>query len=334
MERIAWFVPRVVVERALGRVLDYRNDGGLPYAWLEVSIAGRRMTPAGLSAPSGTNAANAPLLGETDLSLPRVAAWETDPNGSGALRRKVDDFTPLPAAIPVRLSLRLVHPELLYARQSQRAWLLGALITAAAGAALLGLAGAHRAFRRQLRLAELKSNFVSSVSHELRAPIASVRLLAESLERGKVTEEPRRHEYFRLIGQECRRLSGLIDNVLDFSRIDQGRKRYEFEPTDLTALVGQTVHLMEPYAAERRVDLAFTPPDDPIELVADGRALQQALVNLLDNAIKHSPEGSPVVVELVRTRQAVRLSVADSGPGIPTGDRERIFEPFFRRGSE
>ena len=111
---------------------------------------------------------------------------------------------------------------------------------------MIGLLGAYQAFQRQLKLADLKSNFVSSVSHELRAPIASVRLLAESLERGKITDEPKRQDYFRLIGQECRRLSGLIDNVLDFSRIDQGRKRYEFEPTDLRALVQQTVDLMEP----------------------------------------------------------------------------------------
>src|ERR1700724_2177889 len=97
----------------------------------------------------------------------------------------------------------------------------------------------------------MKSNFVSSVSHELRAPIASVRLLAESLERGKILEAPKQHEYFRFIGQECRRLSSLIENVLDFSRIEQGRKQYEFEPTDLIALTRRTVKLMEAEAAEK-----------------------------------------------------------------------------------
>lgn len=78
----------------------------------------------------------------------------------------------------------------------------------------------------------MKSNFVSSVFHDLRAPIASIRLMAESLERGRVTDEAKRSDYFRFIVQECRRLGGLIERVLDFSRIDQGRKQYEFEPID------------------------------------------------------------------------------------------------------
>src|ERR1019366_6609448 len=147
-----------------------------------------------------------------------------------------------------------------------------------------------RSFRRQQQLNELKSNFVSSVSHELRAPIASVRLMAENLERGKISEPAKQGEYFRFIVQECRRLSSLIENVLDFSRIEQGRKQYDFEPTDLVALTQQTVKLMETYAAERQVKLQLMlpmlPPSadpQPAPLIpqplADGKALQQALVN-------------------------------------------------------
>src|SRR5205807_6683758 len=133
-----------------------------------------------------------------------------------------------------------------------------------------------------------------SVSHELRAPIASVRLLAESLERGTVQETGKQKEYFRFIGQECRRLSALIENVLDFSRIEQGRKQYEFEPTDLVALTQETVKGMETYAAERQIKLVLAIPEaQPIggaSLLLDGKAIQQALVNLVDNAIKHSPK--------------------------------------------
>ena len=120
---------------------------------------------------------------------------------------------------------------------------------------MIGLLMAWRAFRQQLQFNELKSNFVSSVSHELRAPIASVRLMAENLEGGKIPEPPRQKEYFGFIVQECRRLSSLIENVLDFSRIEQGRKQYEFEPTDVSALVQTTVKLMEPGAAEKGVTL-------------------------------------------------------------------------------
>ena len=103
----------------------------------------------------------------------------------------------------------------------------------------------------------MKDNFVSSVSHELRAPIASVRLMAEGLEGGRIRDAAKQNEYFRFIVQECRRLSSMIENVLDFSRIEQGRKQYEFEPTDLLALTQQTIKIMEPYAAERQIQLVF-----------------------------------------------------------------------------
>src|SRR6185436_16910902 len=138
---------------------------------------------------------------------------------------------------------------------------------------------------------EMKSNFVSSVSHELRAPIASVRLMAESLDRGKIQEAQKQGEYFRFIVEECRRLSSLIENVLDFSRIEQGRKQYEFEPTDLAALTRETVRGMEPYAAEKGVRLNLECGMQSAELIVDGRAIQQAIVNLIDNAIKHSANG-------------------------------------------
>jgi signal transduction histidine kinase len=245
----------------------------------------------------------------------------------------------------------LADPPQLYARARQRAWLLGSFVGLASLLALLGLAFAHRLFQRQLRLNELKSNFVSSVSQELRAPIASVRLLAEGLDRGTVSEEPRRREYFRLIVQECRRLSALIENALDFSRIERGRKRYDFEPTDVARLVDQTVQLMLPRASELGVRLEFARHDNANDVppCLDGRAIQQALVNLLENALKHSPPSEAVTVELICPHSAnppganraalqphppIVLSVTDHGPGIPVEAHERIFEPFFRRGSE
>ena len=158
-------------------------------------------------------------------------------------------------AIRFEVKFFLTSRAQMLAAEQRRAKLFGALVLAAALTALAGLLSARRAFRRQWQLNEQKSNFVSSVSHELRAPIASVRLMAENLERGKISEPARQGEYFRFIVQECRRLSSLIENVLDFSRIEQGRKQYEFEPTNLVALVETTVKLMEPYAAEKGVRL-------------------------------------------------------------------------------
>jgi signal transduction histidine kinase len=180
----------------------------------------------------------------------------------------------------------------------------------------------------------MKSNFVSSVSHELRAPIASVRLMAENLERGSVAEPRKQNEYFGFIAQECRRLSSLIENILDFSRIEQGRKQYEFEPVNLAAMARQTIQLMEPRAADRQVQLESAIPDNAESAEADGKAIQQALVNLIDNAIKHSPKGACVRVGLDCAPDWFQLWVEDKGDGIPAAEHDKIFERFYRRGSE
>jgi len=257
----------------------------------------------------------------------------------------------------LKVHVYLTSPATLFSRQRARTFWFSSLIATSAAAAFLGLLSSWRTFHRQQQLSELKSNFVSSVSHELRAPVASVRLMAESLERGKIPAAAKQQEYFRFIVQECRRLSSLVENVLDFSRIEQGRKEYEFEPTDVLALTQQTVQLMEPYAAERQVTLLLSPFPSPLLLqpLLDGKAIQQALVNLIDNAIKHSPKGATVTVSLEVTSVECRmsseaaesipptfdprpstllLSVEDWGEGIPAEEHEKIFERFYRRGSE
>lgn len=295
----------------------------------------------------------------------------------GGLRKEVLEDSPtdelaravLPGAKAGRpeVTVYLANAGALFKAQRARTFWFGALISTAAVVAFAGYVATWRAFQRQLQLSEMKSNFVSSVSHELRAPIASVRLMAESLERGKVPEETRRQEYFRFISQECRRLSSLIENVLDFSRIDQGQKRYEKEPVDVQALMEHTVQVLRPYAAERGVSLEIAPVSaGECQIVADGKALQQALVNLLDNAIKHSRRGQTVTVGLEHatatnaeatqqsrscaqgqaagagvqpespppSRPQVSLWVEDHGQGIPAAEQERIFERFYRLGSE
>src|SRR5262249_9849712 len=213
---------------------------------------------------------------ETPLSL---HSSNTDQNPVGTTAER--EFDAMPSHPRLTFRVLLADRNLLYARQRQRQIIFGGLMALSVAAALIGFAMARRAFKAQLQLSEAKSNFVSSVSHELRAPIASVRLMAESLERGKGGEPQKQNEYFRFIVQECRRLSSLIENVLDFSRIEQGRKQYEFEPTDLAALTRETAKLMEPYAEEKGVRLKLETSNiehrtPNIELEVDGRAIQQA----------------------------------------------------------
>jgi signal transduction histidine kinase len=349
-----WIYPKAVVARAFALAIS-RTKNTLPaYLAISVDLAGQRLDLGPQAGGVPRSEPQGEVLAEAGgvLAMPGTASLNAPPGGAAL---GVESGT---RASPARFELRLAlaDPGLLFARQRQRQLIFGAMIGVSALAALVGYVAARRAFQRQLRLSELKSNFVSSVSHELRAPLASVRLMAESLERGKVGEAPKQQEYFKFIVQECRRLSSLIENVLDFSRIEQGRKHYEFEPTDLLALVQQTVKLMQTYAAERNVSLSLRLPalvaDANLQPSLDGKAIQQALVNLIDNAVKHSPAGGSVTVGLevhgspstasvfrppssaLPPPSCLHLYVEDAGCGIPLAEQEKIFERFYRPGSE
>ena len=311
------FVPREVVETIFAHALEQNRFFIPDYAHAVVTVEGK------------------PLRSSVDKHITsEKLLMGTAVQNVGAIKAS--------GAVNFELRFYLASRDQMLSAERHRARLFGALVLASAMVAIVGLLAAYRAFHRQHQLNELKTNFVSSVSHELRAPIAAVRLMAENLERGKISEAPRQGEYFRFIVQECRRLSSLIENVLDFSRIEQGRKQYAFEPTDLVALAQTTVKLMEPYAAEKGVRLIVDGVLRMAELNMDGRAVQQALVNLIDNAVKHSPKGECVTVGLecgVRsaecgTQSTLNLFVADHGPGIPRAEHDKIFERFYRRGSE
>jgi signal transduction histidine kinase len=234
----------------------------------------------------------------------------------------------------IRCAIVLAGPDALFMRQRQRAWLFGGLLAGSALVAVAGVVHTFRSYRKQERLNELKSNFVASVSHELRAPLASMRLLSEGLQGGRVTDATKQREYFNFLVQECRRLSGLIENVLDFSRIEQGRKSYEFELVDLRRVVEAAVRTVSPMADERRARLDFEPGNEEMLAQVDVLAMQQAVMNVLDNAVKHSAPGGTVSVQTRLDRTEVAISVRDQGPGIDAKEHERIFERFHRLGSE
>ena len=369
--------PKLLIERVFAQAVRGSKISLPGYFAVSAELAGEPLNLGPADAGSPSSKPGGEVLAEATGVLTQPAAMLRDPNKPGQPLKPAPDFEPLASQPGFVLRLALADPGLLFVHQRQRQFLFGSMIGLSAFAALVGFIAARRAFRRQFHLSELKSNFVSSVSHELRAPLASVRLMAESLDRGKVSEATKQHEYFRFIVQECRRLSSLIENVLDFSRIEQGRKQYEFEPTDIVALTQQTAKLMETYAAERQVKLSLQLPDPQtaasLQPSVDGKAIQQALVNLIDNAIKHSSSGGSVMVGLeVRGGQRAEgggqrtegggqraedggrraegggqgarigakdapcfwLFVEDHGGGIPLEEQQKIFERFYRPGSE
>jgi signal transduction histidine kinase len=186
--------------------------------------------------------------------------------------------------------------------------------------------------RRQLALAWLKTDFVSNVSHELKTPLTSIRMFSELLAEGRAAPEKQRH-YLGIITAEAARLTRLINNVLDFARLDRGEKRFDPQPCDLAALAAETLSGYRAHLESAGYTLDFTPPSGPVPVLADRDALAQVVVNLLSNAEKYS-NGSRTVTVTLATRNGpmnvAELSVLDRGPGVPRGCEEKIFEQFFR----
>jgi signal transduction histidine kinase len=193
-----------------------------------------------------------------------------------------------------------------------------------------GLFLVYKNVKRELHLSRLKSDFVANVSHELKTPLALIRLFAETLEMGRVPGEEKARQYYRVINKESQRLTQLINNILDFSRIEAGRKEYRFARAD----VGRIVHdVLESYRfpiEQQGFTLETEVAEDLPAVEVDKEAVSQALLNLLNNAIKYSPEEKYLKVTARADNGHVAVAVTDRGIGIPKGDHKRIFEKFFR----
>jgi signal transduction histidine kinase len=187
--------------------------------------------------------------------------------------------------------------------------------------------------KRQLTLARQKTDFVSNVSHELKTPLTSIRMFSELLSEGRVTDPEKQRSYLQIITSETARLTRLINNVLDFSRLERGEKKYQFEPLNLPSLVRDTVESYRPHLENHGFALELRLSNGPFEVRGDRDALSQVVVNLLSNAEKYSLDFKEIVVELERSPQdetKVQLRVLDRGLGVPHGCEEKIFEQFFR----
>jgi signal transduction histidine kinase len=190
----------------------------------------------------------------------------------------------------------------------------------------------YRNVSREMNLARQKSDFVANVSHELRTPLALIRLYAETLELGRLTAKEKYQEYFRIIREESERLTALINNILDFSRIDAGRKEYEFQETNLGELVHSTLDSYRFQIQQNGFGFEeYISPDIP-SVKVDREAIARSLLNLVNNALKYSKDNKYIAVKLYRTNGSVKLEVQDRGIGIPANEQEKIFEKFYRCG--
>jgi len=240
---------------------------------------------------------------------------------------------------------------------------IGLLIAVLVIAIILGSWLIIRNLNSELTLARQKTDFVSNVSHELKTPLTSIRMFSELLADGRVTDEAKQRSYLHIITAEAARLTRLINNVLDFSRMERGEKKYNIQPCDLGEVVQQTAETFRPHLEANGFKFECELPASPVSVQGDADALSQILVNLLSNAEKYSsngnaPSSSPrpsgertergaglptapaassppkeITLQLTQKQSPLphaEIRVLDRGPGVPRGSEEKVFEKFYR----
>ena len=186
--------------------------------------------------------------------------------------------------------------------------------------------------QKQLEITRLKSDFVSTVSHELKTPLTSIRLLAERLVKLTPEEIAKQKEYHNLILEQSHRLSHLINNILDFSKLEEGGQKYKFEKADLTNLIRQSIQDYPVKLIRPDCKLEINLAEDLPLLYLDMEAISRAFINLLDNALKFSPSAGIIKINVYKTNEEVFIEVIDQGRGIEDKERKKIFERFYHTG--
>jgi len=195
---------------------------------------------------------------------------------------------------------------------------------------LIGIILMVRAVIHESEISRLKSEFVSNVSHELKTPLALIRMFGETLDSGIVTDEKKRRKFYSIIRKESERLTHLINNVLDFSRMDAGVKEYNFRETDLVEVVSSSLGTYKFQISDNGFNIESELPDEPIKLKIDKDAISQVLLNLLNNAVKYSDKEKYIRVKVSKNSDFAMISVTDHGVGISKEELKKIFDKFYR----
>jgi signal transduction histidine kinase len=231
---------------------------------------------------------------------------------------------------PWRLLVWPREPAALYADLKHRQNLyMGTLIFVVA-LLIFGSYITARTVKREFEVARMRADFVSTVSHEFRSPLTGIRQLGEMLMRGRVAGEERQRQYYQMIVQESERLGRLVENLLDFSRMEEGRKEYRFAPLNTSVWLRELVADFQSEIAGSGACVVANIPEDLPTISADGEALGCAVHNLLDNAVKYSPGSKTVWLDAGAGNADITISVRDRGVGIPERDWKHIFDKFYR----
>jgi len=226
--------------------------------------------------------------------------------------------------------LRITGDDPTRALLRRDAWLYPATLVFLVGLVVVGSVFTFASARREIRLSRLQTDFVSSVSHELRTPLTSIRLFVETLQSGRLHDPDKVQECLDLLAQESDRLQRMIERVLDWARMEAGRRVYDFAPVAPADLAHATLRTLKSHnlLTDEPIDLQLG--DDLPEIHADTDAIVEALLNLLQNALKNTPTPRRIVLSASRAGRGVALAVSDNGPGIHKQHHRRIFEKFYQ----
>jgi signal transduction histidine kinase len=246
---------------------------------------------------------------------------------AGAAVAVLRDLSPLVPAW--RVSIQPRDPGIISRYVSRQRWIYGTTLALLVAGMVLGVVLVVRDISRERRLSRLRADFVANVTHELKTPLTSIRMFAETLQLGRAASDSERQESLDVIVGESERLTRLINTVLDFSKIERGQKEYRMADVDVSEVVRAALKTLK----HSLDDKGFTLEADiepGVRATADADALEQAILNLVDNAVKYSGQAKWVRIALWSRDHAVFLRVSDSGIGIPEAEQRRIFDKFYR----
>jgi two-component system phosphate regulon sensor histidine kinase PhoR len=188
----------------------------------------------------------------------------------------------------------------------------------------------YRAVKKELELAQTKADFVSNVSHELRTPLALISMFAETLEMDRVKTEEKKKEYYSIISHESNRLGRIVNSILNFSKMEAGKRKFNFEEEDLNDIVLQVYQNYSYHLYNKGFDFEYEPGIDIPKIVIDREAVSEAIVNLIDNAVKYSTETKFIKMILGGEKENIFIEIQDKGIGISEEDQKKVFDKFYR----
>jgi signal transduction histidine kinase len=339
VERIAWVraevIPRVLADRKttdadVTRLRPLTRRDGSTALVASIAARGGGAREIGLAYELRTSYLDGPLLAQVLRTVDLGRDFAVAVLGPGNPRNGALLYADIDVLPGWRVGLFHRGGYSIQQLAARQRFIYGTFIVGMILILIVGIAFTARASAREAELARLRTDFVASVSHELKTPLALIRMFGETLDSGLVVDEPQRREFYGVIRRESERLTHLIDNVLDIARIDAGTKQYSLQSADLAAIVREAVDAYHPFFERQGFEVATALPPAPLWLTIDRDAVIQALINLFHNAMKYSAEVRQVTVSVAERNGEVRLAVGDRGIGIADDEIARIFRRFYR----